>query len=90
MDPTVTAAAMPVAGSRPKKQPKARKPAKDLMPDEQRKESEKCAGWHEAVKTRQNATRLEEERRKRLSGSSPRKPWPTARSWLARPPCASS
>jgi hypothetical protein len=62
MDPTVTAAAMPVAGSRPKKQPKARKPAKELMLDEHGKESEKRASRCEAMKNCQNTARLEEHR----------------------------
>jgi hypothetical protein len=61
MDPAASAAAAPAACSEPKKQPKARKPAKDLMPDERRKESEKRAGLREAVKNRQNAARIEEE-----------------------------
>jgi hypothetical protein len=63
MDPTASAAAAPVAGSEPNKQPKARKAAKDLTSDERRKESEKRAGRLEAVKNRVNAARLEEERR---------------------------
>jgi hypothetical protein len=41
---------MPAAGSRPKKQPKARKPVKELMSDEHGKESEKRASRCEAVK----------------------------------------
>jgi hypothetical protein len=45
-----------------KKQPKVRKPAKDLMPDERRKVSEKRAGWRVAVWNCQNVARLEEER----------------------------
>jgi hypothetical protein len=40
-----------------------RKVAKDLMPDEQMKESEKHAGRRVAVRNHQNATRLDEERR---------------------------
>jgi hypothetical protein len=63
MDPAASAAATPAAGSGLKKQPKVRKPAKDLTPEERRKESQKRAGQREAVKNRQNATRLEEERR---------------------------
>jgi hypothetical protein len=45
-----------------KKQPKMRKPAKDLTPDERRKVSEKRAGWRVAVRNCQNVARLEEER----------------------------
>jgi hypothetical protein len=63
MDPAASAATAPAAGSKPKKQPKARKPTKDLTSDERRKESEKRAGRREAVKNRQNEARLEKERR---------------------------
>jgi hypothetical protein len=62
MDPAANAAAATASGSAMKKQPKVRKPAKDLMPDEQRKVSEKRAGWRVAVRNRQNVARLEEER----------------------------
>jgi hypothetical protein len=40
-----------------------RKAAKDLTPDERRKELEKRAGRRVAVRNRQNAARLDEERR---------------------------
>jgi hypothetical protein len=72
-----------------KKQPKVRKLAKDLTPDERRKESEKRAGRRVAVRNRQNTARLEEEHRQE-SGSLPLKPCPTARSWQARRPCTPS
>jgi hypothetical protein len=49
--------------SGPNKQPKARKPAKDLTPDERRKELEKHTSRCEVIKNRQNAAPLEEERR---------------------------
>jgi hypothetical protein len=88
MDSTTSAAAAPTAGSEPKKQPKARKAAKDLTLDERPKESEKHAGRREAIKNRLNVARLEEERQ--LETERPRKPWPTARSWQARPMCVSS
>jgi hypothetical protein len=55
MDPAASATAAPAAGNEPKKQPKARKAVKDLTPDERQKESEKCAGRHEAVKNGLNA-----------------------------------
>jgi hypothetical protein len=63
MDLTASATIAPAAGSRLKKHPKVRKPAKDLMPDEQRKESENCPGRREAVWNRQNEARLAEEHR---------------------------
>jgi hypothetical protein len=63
MDPAASAAAAPAIDSEPKKQPKARKPAKDLTPIERWKESEKRVGRREAVKNSQNVARLEEERR---------------------------
>jgi hypothetical protein len=44
MDPTTSSAATPVVGSGPKKQPKVRKLAKDMMPDERMIDSEKHAG----------------------------------------------
>jgi hypothetical protein len=39
-------------GSGLKKQPKVRKAAKDLTPDERKKESEKCAGRRIAMRNR--------------------------------------
>jgi hypothetical protein len=63
MDPAASAAVAPAAGSELKKQPKVRKAVKDLMPDERRNESEKHAGRRVAVRNRQNAARLNEERR---------------------------
>jgi hypothetical protein len=55
MDPSASAAATPAAGSGLKKQPKVRKPVKDLTPDERRKESEKHVGRRVAVRNHQNA-----------------------------------
>jgi hypothetical protein len=49
MDPAASAAVAPAAGNGLKKHPKVRKPAKDLTPDERRKESEKRVGRREAV-----------------------------------------
>jgi hypothetical protein len=63
MDPAASVAAAPTAGRGPKKQPKARKLAKDMTPDERRIESEKRAGRREAIKICQQAARLDEERR---------------------------
>jgi hypothetical protein len=63
MDPAGSEAAVPVADSGLKKQPKARKAAKDLTPDERRKESEKRVGRRVAMQNRQNVARLDEERR---------------------------
>jgi hypothetical protein len=62
MDPTASEAAAPAAGSGLKKQPKVRKAAKDLTPDERKKESEKRAGRRATMRNRQNAARLDEER----------------------------
>jgi hypothetical protein len=62
MDPAASEAVAPVAGSGLKKQPKVRKAAKDLTPDERRKESEKRAGRRVAMRNRENAARLDEER----------------------------
>jgi hypothetical protein len=62
MDPVASAAAASAIDSEPKKQPKARKPAKHLTPIERRKEFEKRAGRREAIKN-SNVARLEEERR---------------------------
>jgi hypothetical protein len=44
MDPAASEAAAPATDSGLKKQPKVRKAAMDLMPDERSKESEKRAG----------------------------------------------
>jgi hypothetical protein len=66
MDPIATAAAAPATGQEPKKQPKVRKTTKDLTPAEQRIESEKRAGWREAVKNHENAARLEEKWRQEI------------------------
>jgi hypothetical protein len=63
MDPAASEAGAPAAGSRLKKQPKVRKEAKDLTPDERKKESEKRVGRRAAMRNRQNAARLDEERR---------------------------
>jgi uncharacterized protein YkwD len=54
VDPDASEAVAPAAGSGLKKIPKVRKAAKDLTPDERKKESEK---------NRQNAARLDEEHR---------------------------
>jgi hypothetical protein len=45
-------AAASAAGNKPKKQPKARKQAKDMMPAERRIELDKRTGRREAVKNR--------------------------------------
>jgi hypothetical protein len=55
MDPAASEAVAPTAGSGLKKQPKVRKAAKDLTPDEWKKESEKRAGRRAAMRNRQNA-----------------------------------
>jgi hypothetical protein len=55
MDPATSEAAAPAAGSRLKKQPNVRKAAKDLTPDERKKESEKRASRRATMRTRQNA-----------------------------------
>jgi hypothetical protein len=52
MDPVASAATAPAAGSGPKKQPKARKLAKDMMPEERMIKSKKRVGRREAVKIR--------------------------------------
>jgi hypothetical protein len=62
MDPAASVAVAPAIGSGLKKQLKVRKPAKDVTPDERRKESEKRADQREAMWNRQNAARLAEER----------------------------
>jgi hypothetical protein len=61
MDPAASAAATLAAASGLKKQPKVRKPAKDLTPDKRRKESEKRAGRRVAVRNRQKMAQLAEE-----------------------------
>jgi hypothetical protein len=90
MDPAASAAAAPAAGSGLKKQPKVRKDAKDLMLDDWRKESEKHAGQRVAVQNLQKRPDSTRSTGERPSGSSPLKPWPTARSQRGRPPCAPS
>jgi hypothetical protein len=52
MDPTESIAAAPAAGNEPKKQPKTRKQAKDMMPTERRIKSDKRTGQREAIKNR--------------------------------------
>jgi hypothetical protein len=66
------------------------KPGKDMTPEERRIESTMCAGRCKAVRIRQQAARLDEERRQEIERYLPRKPWPTPRSWLAKPPCMPS
>jgi hypothetical protein len=63
MDPAGSEAAAPAAGSGLKKQPKVRKAAKDLTPNERRNESEKRAGRRVAMQNSQNVARLDEEHR---------------------------
>jgi hypothetical protein len=62
MDPAASEATAPAAGSGLKKQPKVRKAAKDLTPDERKKESEKRADRRAAMRNRQNTAQLDEER----------------------------
>jgi hypothetical protein len=50
MDPAASTAAAPAASSDPKKQPKASKLTKDMMPNERTIESAKRAGRRKAVK----------------------------------------
>jgi hypothetical protein len=50
MDPAATTAAAPAAGSVPKKQPKARKLAKNMTTDERKAESKKRANRREVAK----------------------------------------
>jgi hypothetical protein len=63
MDPAASEAAAPATGGGLKKQPKVRKMAKDLTPDEWKKESKKRVGRRAAMRNRQNAARLDEEHR---------------------------
>jgi hypothetical protein len=62
MDPAASTTAAPAADSGPKKQPKARKLAKDMMPHKRMIQSKKRAGWREAVKNQALAACLDEER----------------------------
>jgi hypothetical protein len=62
MDPAASEAVVAAADSGLNKQPKVRKAVKDLTPDERKKESEKRAGRRVAMRNRQNAARLDEER----------------------------
>jgi hypothetical protein len=61
MDPVTNVIAASAAGNGLKKQPKTRKMVKDMTPDERRIESDKRAGRREAVKSRQQAARLNKE-----------------------------
>jgi hypothetical protein len=57
-------AAKRITGTARKKQTKPKKLAKDLISEECRAESNKCAGWRGAARARVAAAKLEEERLK--------------------------
>jgi hypothetical protein len=80
MDPAVSAAAAPAAVSGLKKQPKVRKAAKNLTPDERGKGSEKRADRRVAVRNRQNVARLEEEHRQETEWFLAAQTWRSAAS----------
>jgi hypothetical protein len=63
---------------------------KGMTPDERMMESEKRVGRREAAKNGVLAARLDEERRQETEPYLAEKPWPTARSWLAKPSCVPS
>jgi hypothetical protein len=90
MDPTASVTAALAAGSGPKKQSKVRELAKEMMSDERRIESEKRAGRHEAVKNRQNAARLDEERQQETEWFLAAQAFANSKDWLVKSPCASS
>jgi hypothetical protein len=79
MGAAATTAVVPTVGSIPKKQPKARKMAKDMTLDERKIESKKRACRREATKNHRLASTRSGG--KIPNGTSPCKPWPTARNW---------
>jgi hypothetical protein len=81
---------MLVVGNVPKNQPKASKLANDMMLDERKVKLEKRAGQREATKNHMLVVYLDKSGGKKPSTTSPRKPWPTARSWQAKSPCGPS